>query len=498
MTKKKTTLLNVISSILVQVFTTISGIIVPRLILSNFGSEVNGLISSASQFLSYITLIEGGIGSVILANLYKPLVERNVSEMSSVVVTAGKFYKKIGLIFVGYSVILSGIYPIIFKTGFSYAYVSTLIFIVSIVTAIQYMFAINIRTLLSADKRIYVVSFVQIVSIVLNIVLSVLALKIFPSIHFMKIMTVFAYLLQPLFFRWYVKKKYDVDWKAKVNNDLIKERWNGFAINVAAFIHNSTDIAVLTIFTDLKIVSVYSVYYLVTNGIKQIIISITNALNPSIGQSYAKGDLNEINEKLNMYEYIVMILTFSLFTMTALLITPFAMIYTQGVADTNYYQPTFGYLLVISEVLYIVKFPHLNLAYSANKFKELTYPACFEAGINIILSVFLVCKFGIVGVVIGTIVAMVYRMIFHVYYTSKLIPGRKQWLFYKKLFFMVITSLSAFAISSFCFPIDGFSILSWLQYAIIYAFVVGISMFLISIIVFKKDLHAIILYLRMK
>ena len=71
--KNKATLLNMISGLILQLFTLVSGFILPKIILIYFGSEVNGLVSSLNQFLSYITLVEGGITGVIVANLYKPI-----------------------------------------------------------------------------------------------------------------------------------------------------------------------------------------------------------------------------------------------------------------------------------------------------------------------------------------------------------------------------------------------------------------------------------------
>ena len=96
-----------ISGMVLQFFTLVSGFILPKIILTCFGSEVNGLVSSLNQFLSYITLVEGGITGVIIANLYKPIVEQDNNKISSVLVTADRFYKKIGALFIGYSVVLS-------------------------------------------------------------------------------------------------------------------------------------------------------------------------------------------------------------------------------------------------------------------------------------------------------------------------------------------------------------------------------------------------------
>ena len=69
MNKKK----NLFTSFLFQVITIISGLILPRIIIGTFGSALNGLIASITQFLSFISLLEGGLGAVVLADLYRPI-----------------------------------------------------------------------------------------------------------------------------------------------------------------------------------------------------------------------------------------------------------------------------------------------------------------------------------------------------------------------------------------------------------------------------------------
>ena len=71
--RSKKALKNIITSLIQQVTVLLCGLIVPRAIIGTFGSNVNGLTSSITQFLSYITLLEAGIGPVIKAALYKPI-----------------------------------------------------------------------------------------------------------------------------------------------------------------------------------------------------------------------------------------------------------------------------------------------------------------------------------------------------------------------------------------------------------------------------------------
>lgn len=494
--KNKVTLLSMTSGLILQFFTLVSGFILPKIILIYFGSEVNGLVSSLNQFLSYITLVEGGITGVIVANLYKPIIDQDNQKVSSVLVTANRFYKKIGTFFVGYSIILSIIYPLYFKTGFKFAYVCSLTLILSATLLIQYMFSLTLKTILNADKKGYIVNFTQTLIVIFNVIFALISVHVYPSIHVLKLISGSLFVLQPMIFNGYVKKNYKINWSAEPDNSLIKSRWNGFAINLAAFIHNSTDITVLTFLADLKTVSIYSVYSLVSNGIKQLINACLSGIDHTVGQAYAKENWKELNQKLDIYEYIVFILVFFLLTVTTLLITPFVQLYTKGILDTNYYQPLFGGALVASEALYLVKLPHLNLAYSANKFKEIAIPAYIEAGLNILISVLLVRRFGLIGVAIGTIVGMVYRMAFHVYYTSKIIPGRAQSIFYKKFMLFSIGAVCGFVICIILAPFKNISIVTWVIHGILYSMIMGTIFLLISFIFFKNELKFFVKYIK--
>lgn len=496
--KNKITLLNIIAAISVQLASIISGLIVPRIILSCFGSNVNGLVASISQFLIYIALVEGGITGVISANLYKPLIENDNEKLSAILVTARAFFRKIGYIFIAYSAILGLVYPRFVDTGFSNAYVFVLTMILSGTLLLQYLFSLTYTTLLNADKKVYIVSFTSAAVTLANIGLIYLVSILYPDIILLRVACVCLDIFKPVIFGFYIRKHYQINWKQGKDNSLIKERWNGFAINLAAYIHTSTDIAILTIFSDLRTVSVYNVYALVISKVNNLIQSVASGINPTLGQAYARKNLQELHEKLDLYEYVIFFLVGFLFTMTGLLITPFVMIYTHGINDANYFQPVFGALLVFAEALYLLKMPHVSLAYSANKFKEITVPAYIEASINLCVSILLVRKIGLTGVAVGTVLGMLYRMIFHVYYTSKLIPDRKQSIFYRKLAVVAGTTAVGVVICGILFPIHEYQIISWLIHAIGYGLVFMVLYMMISFWYFKKEIVYFYNYLKRK
>ena len=119
--------------------------------------------------------------------------------------------------------------------------------------------------------------------------------------------------------------------------------------------------------------------------------------------------------------------------------------------------------------------------------KDIKIPAFIEALLNIFLSIILVSKFGLNGVAIGTLVAMTYRMVFQINYTSKLIKDRKQTAFYKKIFIFVITTILGLVVCNFI-PKTQYNIMSWLIHGIIYLIIFLSLYFIISLMFFKNEL----------
>lgn len=494
--KNNVALLNVISNFILQFFTIVSGFILPKLILSFFGSDVNGIVSSLNQFLNYISLLEGGVTGVILANLYKPIKENDEEKISSIITTTNGFYKKIALIFCIYSVLLATIYPLMIKSQFNFIFIFSLTLILAVNLFIQYNFSLSLKNLLIADKKGYIISFFQSFIIVVNLVLSYITLKIYPSIHLFKLISALGFIVQPIFYNYFVKKKFNINYNARKNKKLLKSRWDGFAINIASFIHYNTDIVVLSFFTNFKTVSIYSVYCLVTNGIRQLIFSVSSGISPSIGHLYASGDLEKLNKKFNLYEFIIFILVFFIFSIAGLLITPFVMVYTKNIVDTNYYQPIFGVLIIMAEAIYIIKEPHLNLAYSANKFKDLKKPAYIESLLNIVLSIILVHKYNLIGVAIGTLIAMLYRTIFQVIYVNKNILKRSNFIFVKRILIFSIISFIAIIICKKIYIIKIINIYNWICCGVLYSLIFILLYILMCLLFFKKEIKEVLSYLK--
>ena len=144
---------NTVSSLIQQVTTILCGFILPRIILGHFGSEVNGLVVSVTQFLALISFLEMGVGAVVHSALYQPLADKDLKQVSRIMASAGKFFKRIGCILAGYVVFLCFVYPHVAQQNFGNLYTIGLILVLSISQFCQYFFGITDSLLITADQR---------------------------------------------------------------------------------------------------------------------------------------------------------------------------------------------------------------------------------------------------------------------------------------------------------------------------------------------------------
>lgn len=127
--RSKKALINSISSLLSQLVTIICGFVLPRLILSQFGSSYNGITSSITQFLNCVILLRAGVGGVTRAALYKPLADGDNNQISGIVNATQQFMKKVSAIFSILLLAFAIVYPLMVLDEFDYWFSFSLVII---------------------------------------------------------------------------------------------------------------------------------------------------------------------------------------------------------------------------------------------------------------------------------------------------------------------------------------------------------------------------------
>lgn len=455
---------NLMAAVVELGITTITSFIVPHYIIHAYGSNVNGLISSITQFLSYIALIESGIGAIGRASLYKPLATKDTLMISRNAKALENFYRRVAYIFLVYLFILAVLFPYIVREDFNWAYVATLILILGTSTFIQYYFGITHQTVIQADQKKYIPALLNSLSLFVNMMLTVILIKVGATIHIVKIVSTLAFAIRPIVLYFLVTRNYRLDKKAKPNTEILKQRWDGLAQHIAFFIHKNTDVVVLTILVNVKEVSVYSVYMLAVSGCSKLVNIFSSSLEPAFGNMIAKGENETLKKRLRLCSTLTIQVAIILFSTVAIAVSPFIKLYTRGVTDVDYLRPVFGIVMLVAEGFYCVRLPYQSVVYAAGHFKQTRNDAIMEAVLNISISVVLVFKYGLIGVAIGTLVSMLFRTLQYIYYYWTKLIGEKGGL-KKEVFRIVISTIEIGLIilfASFIPEVSSSSYMRWI------------------------------------
>lgn len=424
LTRTKKLLLNTIASLSNEFIIIICGFILPRMFLTTYGSAVNGLQASITQFLGFIALCELGVGAVVKSTLYKPLAQKNEEDISQIVCSAERFFHKLGWILAGYTALLMVFYPLLIKKEFGFIYTASLILIISISAFGQYFLGITYRLLLNADQMGFVQLTLNSIALILNTTISVILMKQGFGIHWVRFVSSIIFIMQPICLALYVHKHYRINHKLKLYTEPIKQKWNGIAQHISAWILDGTDVLILTIFSTLDAVSVYTIYHLVVQGIKQFVMALTAGVQATFGNMLVKQEMDNLRLSFSHFEWLMHTVTTFLFGLTGLLIVDFVRVYTNKITDTNYIVPGFALLFTCAVATHCLRLPYNIMILAAGHYKETQNSAFMEAGINLVLSIILVFKYGLIGVAIGTLVALLYRTIYFAWYLSHKIIER--------------------------------------------------------------------------
>ncbi|MBM6966294.1 lipopolysaccharide biosynthesis protein [Massilimicrobiota timonensis] len=483
--------LNNVMTLIYQIVSVIVGIIVPRLILKQFGSNVNGLVSSITQLLSIISLMDLGVGAVVQSALYKPLLEEDNIKISKIFWSSQKYFSRIAKILLIYILILCVYYGVFKGNLFSWQYTTTLILSLSLSYFAQYYFGISNSLILSADQKVYVVTLINLTALIINTIITIILIYVGSSIQVVKLSSSCVFLFKPLILQYYVKRNYNIK-KFDQITDSIPNKWSGLAQHITVVLTNSVDTVMLTLFGSFGLISIYNVYVLPLNSLRTLVETTSTGYKSFFGNLIAKNDSNKLIEEFSKYETMMHIIITVLMSTCLVVLIPFVKIYTNGIDDINYINLCFCICIVLAYTFQLLRVIYTNIIYASGKFKETQLICVIECILNLGISFFLVKPLGLVGVALGTVVASAYRLFSTAYYLQNNVLNRSLFILLKHLIINAICFFIVGILSSFIKPI-GNSIFDLVIYAFIIFFMSLVVSLLMNMIFYINIIYKIFL-----
>lgn len=459
--------INIAVNILLQIITLIYGLLLPKILINSYGSEMNGLLTSIKSIVASLYIVEAGVSLVALSSLYIPLYKNQKKLVNSILSSSNKLLKRSSYFYLFLLGIMIFFYSFTSFSQYSKIQISFLILLIGLSTFLDLFIGAKYTILIRGDNKQYIISLIQIFTNLINVFIVVFAFKYEVNIFLLYISLQASYFIKLLLLYIFVKIYYTYDFNKKAEQYKFSQQKSSFIHQIASIIFLNTDVILITIFFGFNEVSVYSIYMLIYLGITRILSVFTSGLQPGFGQLMGIDSSKKLNQVFNLYEFIYYNFMGVIYVTCLLTILTFMKIYIGTNNDINYQVFMLALLLVMAEFLSKIRVPSSTLVIAGGYFSATKNSALIEMTLNIIFSLIGMHFMGFYGVILGTIVSLLYRGIDYAIFISRKILFRRPIItIFKMVRTIIIFVLSYFIINLFTFKIVD-NLIDWIVNATI-------------------------------
>lgn len=405
--RTKKAAVNGMVGVLAYIISFLPSIIVRKIFLVQLGEELLGLSSLYTNIISYLSIVEMGIGSAIIFSLYKPFAQGDRIKIKGYLNYYAKFYRTVGTI-----ILITGVCILpflkVFITDDINMYEASLYFVLFLInTVISYLFSYKLCILTVAQEG-YIVSIANALTKVIISIFQVILLKICPSFYLYIGIQIVINLLYYIIINVYIDKRYM--WLKEVDGKINNEEKTSLVKNVRAlFMHKigyvvvfGTDNLVISSFINLASVAKYNSYNMIIAALQGVISSATGALTPSIGNLLTENDNEKsiiVHKRLFFMNFwIVSFISIALYNT----LTQFIRIWLGESQQLDNFTVS---IILINLYFQLMRSSVEQFKEGSGNYHQDRYVAFIEAFINLVSSIILVKVIGIAGVFLGTFIS---------------------------------------------------------------------------------------------
>lgn len=410
--RKQKSIINISYNLIFFLLNSLLTFISRTVMISCIGADYTGLASICRSIVGMLNIAELGISSAVTYSLYKPLRNKEYEKINSIMNTYKYLYRIIGLVVLILSTILTFFTDIfIHSQSISSISIKIYFFVFSLITVLSY-FITYPQVLANADQKSYIVSKIDGIINTLKIIAQIIILIIFKNyILWITIEVLFMIYIYTCtnkkikeIYPWLnVNKKINLKENIKHNKDIINDTKNIFVHKLAYTIGYQTDNVIISTFTNLMELTIYTNYTIIINILRKIASMIINGLRSSIGDLIAEGN---DKKSFDIWYQISIILNY----MSTVIV------FCTYININNLVTVWLGHSFLINQatilIMCIILYIQMSIFDIIEMFKngyglfDDLWAPIVEGVVNLVLSLILVNYFGIVGVLLGTLVSM--------------------------------------------------------------------------------------------
>ncbi len=399
-----------LSSYFVQL---VLSMIVRIFFIKKIGTDYLGLNGVLLNTISMVSVVDLGLDTIFVFALFKPLRENNKELIKSILGLYRNTFRSIAAIILLFGLSLTFFLPdILGEKGMDLPYVYLIYYIYLANSVLGYLMSYY-RSILTANQQLYIVNGITSGSLILVGVLQLIGLIVFSN----PVLYVFTLLLGTLLMNLtimmitikqypYLREKSVKRLERRLKVEIFKNSIGGFSGKIGTMIVSGSDNILLSMFTSLSIVGIYSNYTVLTLAVQGIVQKISISIMPSVGHL---GVENNYKKNLDVFLEI----SFILFTIISFGYGIFVALLHQfmlfWIGSKYVFSITTELLIAIVMVLQLVRVPFGIYIDAFGLQWVQRWKSVIEAVANLIFTLTLIQFFhlGVNGILIGTILSTI-------------------------------------------------------------------------------------------
>ena len=455
--RTKRSFLNVGSNFIINMIGTIFSFITRTVFVYCLGESALGLNGLFSNVLSMLSLAELGIGSAINFSLYEPLAKKDTKKINSLMRFYKKAYRTIGTIIAILGILLIPFLKYLIKDieNIENVYI---IYILYLINTVSTYFIAYKETLINADQKNYKLLKIETNSLVLLNTLQIVFLLLTKNFIIYLTTCFIVQFIKRIITNRFITKTYDnIDFESKEKIEkkdldvIVKNVKAMFFHKIGDYCINGTDNLIISSFINVMTVGFYSNYLTIINLLNTFIRMLYNGITASLG-NFVAIETNERKEAIFRKMNFIGFLLHGICTVCLInLFNPFIRIW---VGEKYCLDFSIVLIIVINFYLTGMRLPPQTMKSAAGLFDVDKYTPLVQSIINLIVSIVLVQKIGLLGVLIGTLVSSItipcWQRPYLVYKYVLKMSSKKYFVeYFKYILIIVVASLTSIYINKF-------------------------------------------------
>jgi len=417
---KNRLLFNLVVPVLLQLVTILVNLVIPRMIILNYGSSINGLFSTAQQISQALYLLEGGIAVAVAAQLYRPIREKCWDEVSRVLTSAKKYYTRMSYLFLVLSLIICTLMAVYLRENVNPIRSFAVIFI----TSLQYLLSLSLMSRINviqvADGRAYIKNINAVVGRTFGFIFQYALISIHADYVLVKFAEVFAMMIAVLPAVYIHFKDYRQISFRHSDPIAVKSQTSALLLQLTQMGARSLPGILAVLLFDLRAASIISVYVLIFHFGNSIIEMVSQSYAAFFSRVFGASELEAVRKKTDILDFITWFSSGVLLICFLNLTYPFVKIYTHG-ADIDYHLPYAVGILAVTEFFRNLCFIPRTAFLSLGNLELLSKSSIYELALGVFGGVIGALAIGLPGILIGLLIGSLMRFLYLSHSFNKII-----------------------------------------------------------------------------